>query len=435
MAHTIWKHRRFVLVSAVGAGLIAYTFASMITPQYVAKSILRPAAINELDALNRTQVYQLSPGEALINVGASLESYDTRLGFFRANQNLFKNFVQPGRSLEQNFEAFNRSSLALALPDPKKANLLSAFIEVELKYPQSVDGVSILNGLVAYAIDKERQKVAADLKVIVANRLLEIDGKYQAAKASYEVDKEAKIESLKEADEVSQAKLKDELVALDSQLKTLRADRISQLSEAIVIAQSLGIIKPSTPSSMGEGKGANGGNVMRTEITNQQMPLYFMGVEALEAERRVLRLRRTDGFTDGRTAQIAKELQLLKRNREIEALNDRKKEDIFYAGVQPLRAEIVRLRSLNVDLNNLKLVSLDQYALDPLAPVAPKKTLIAVFGVFLGLMFGVVVVLLRHLMLSRLPSTTGLTQVAVDSLSVASEINRSPSNSCRTEPS
>ena len=81
--------------------------------------MLRPAAINELDALNRSEVYQLPPGDALIKVGASLESYETRLNFFRANQALFKPFERPGRTLEQSFDAFNRDSLKLVLPDPK----------------------------------------------------------------------------------------------------------------------------------------------------------------------------------------------------------------------------------------------------------------------------------------------------------------------------
>ncbi|MCP5961751.1 hypothetical protein NL379_31505, partial [Klebsiella pneumoniae] len=64
-------------------------------------SVLRPAALNELDALNRSEVYKLPPEAALIKVGASLESYEVRLNFFRENQKLFEAFVRPGRTLEQ----------------------------------------------------------------------------------------------------------------------------------------------------------------------------------------------------------------------------------------------------------------------------------------------------------------------------------------------
>lgn len=107
------------MAATAGAGLIAAIYAFLAPPQYEVSSVLRPAAINELDALNRSEIYTLPPGDALVRVGASLESYDTRLGF-RSNQKLFKAFEQPGRTLEQSFEEFNRNSIELSLPDPKK---------------------------------------------------------------------------------------------------------------------------------------------------------------------------------------------------------------------------------------------------------------------------------------------------------------------------
>jgi hypothetical protein len=56
----------------------------------------------------------------LAKVGAQLESYEARLGFFRANPALFEAFQRPGQSLEQSFEAFNRNAINLVLPDPKR---------------------------------------------------------------------------------------------------------------------------------------------------------------------------------------------------------------------------------------------------------------------------------------------------------------------------
>ena len=113
---------------------------------------------------------------------------------------------------------------------------------------------------------------------------------------------------------------------------------------------------------------------MRTEINNQQIPLYFMGVEALTAERTALLQRKSDDFTEGRIAQIARELQLLQSNREIEVLKLRQNEDLFLSGVEPLRSEVVRLKNLgNLDISNMKLVSIDRKALEPLHPIKPQK--------------------------------------------------------------
>lgn len=405
----IWQQKKIIIAATVVSGLVALGYVYAVTPEYQVTSVLRPAAINELDALNRSGVYTLPPSEALLKVGASLESYDSRLGFFRDNQELFTQFKRPGRTLEQSFEEFNRDSLKLLLPDPKKADSLSAFIALELNYPKGVDGVQILNGFVDYAVKAEREQIASDLKVIVNNRLTELKGKIDAARSSYEMGKEARIAKLQEADNLKRAQLQDELKALRQQLKVVRTDRMAQLTEAIGIAKSLGIQKPTTPSALGDSARMGDSSVMRTEINNQQIPLYFMGVEALEAERSALQQRKTDDFTEGRIAQIARELQLLQSNREVEVLKQRQNEDVFLSGVEPLRAEVVRLGNLsNLDISNLKLVSVDRKALEPMRPVKPQKALILALGVVLGAILGVLIVLIRHLLGTRRAQLSGV---------------------------
>jgi LPS O-antigen subunit length determinant protein (WzzB/FepE family) len=400
-AQAVWAQRAFVALVALSIGVLAAIYAFTVVPEYRVSSVLRPAAINELDALNRSEIYALLPTSALTKVGASLESYETRLGFFRANQKLFKAFERPGRTLEQSFEDFNRNSFTLTLPDSKKNDILSNYIKVEMSYPKGIDGVAILNGFVNYAISVERQQITADLRVIVRNRLAELDGKLAAARSSYTTKKEAEIAVLTERDSVRKAQLEDELKALRAELKTRRNDRIAQLGEAIGIARSLGIIKPATPSSLSEPSRVGASSVMRTEINNQQIPLYFMGVDALEAEQSALMRRKSDDFSEGRIAQIAKELQLLQSNRQVELLNRRQNEDVFLEGVEPIRAEAVRLRNLDVDMGLIKLVVVDKEALEPLNPIAPRKGLIIALGLGLGFTLGLLVAFVGSFVLKR----------------------------------
>src|SRR5690606_39732516 len=92
-------------------------------------------------------IYELSPKQALAQVGAALDSYDTRLGFFRDNQQLFADLAQPGRSLEQTFESFNDEAFKLLQPAPKKAEGTTPFVGIQLTYPAGLDGVEVVNGL------------------------------------------------------------------------------------------------------------------------------------------------------------------------------------------------------------------------------------------------------------------------------------------------
>lgn len=396
LVKSIWQQKKLVLLTTFGVGFIAAVYTFLATPEYQVSSILRPAAINELDALNRSEIFKLPPGEALIKVGTALESYETRLGFFRENQHLFKDFEHPRRSIEQRFEQFNRNAINLILPDVKRADSLSAYVKLEMNYPQGVDGVAILNNFIEYAINRTREQTAADLDVIVMNRLNELSGKLEAARASYKTAKEAKIASLHESDNLKRRQLQDELKALRVQLKTQRFNRMDQLSESIGIAKTLGIKKPTTPSSFGGAERASSSTVMRTEVNSQQIPLYFMGVEALEAERSALAVRKSDDFTEGRIAQISKELQLLQANREVEVLAQRKNEDLFLVGVEPLRSEVERLRNLNINMNNLKLVEIDKPAIEPLSPLKPKNSLTIILGLVIGLLLGLVVAAIRY---------------------------------------
>lgn len=400
MMQSIWKQKKLIAATALFVGAIAGAYAFLATPEYEVSTLLRPAALNDLDALNRTEVYSLPPGKALVRVGAALDSYDTRLSYFRANPKLFEAFGKAGQSPEQVFDEFNRDSLKLVQPDPKKADLLSAYIGLQMRYPKGVEGDEILNGFVQYAIENERKQIADDLKVIISNRLSEVDTKLDAARAAYDAEKEGKIAALLEADNLKRAQLQDELKALRVQLKVRREDRIAQLDEAISIARSLGLKKPSTPSSMAS-EGESGSNIIRTEVNNQQIPLYFMGTDALEAERKALRQRTSDDFADPRVAQIRKELLLLNTNREVEVLNQRENEEVFLSDIAPLRAERVRLSSISTDMRGLSLVNVDRLALEPADPIRPQKLLVVGAGLLFGSMFGIVMAVFRHLLMHR----------------------------------
>ncbi len=399
--HAIWRQKKLIVGCTILAGILGTGYALLAPKTYEVSSVLRPAAINELDALNRSEVYKLPPADALDKVGAQLDSYGARLGFFKSHEELFKAFQKPGRSLEQSFEDFNRNSINLILPDPKKSDSLSSYVRLEMQYPADVDGVAILNGFVDYAVAAEREQVGADLKVIVNNRLTELRGKIDAARANYDTEKESKIATLLEADRVKRARLQDELSGLRLQMKMERTDRLAELAEAISIAKSMGIKKPTTPSSMADTTRAGSSQVVRTEISNQKIPLYFLGTEALEAERTALQQRTSDDFTNSRIAEISKELQLLETNREVEVLQKRGNEDIFLQDVEPLRAEIARLKGLNIDMSNLKLVSIDRRAQEPLTSIKPKKLLIVAVSLVVGLFLGVLAALIRHFVLTH----------------------------------
>lgn len=399
LLQSLFRQKYLILTVACVVTLVAAAYAFLATPYYQVQSILRPVERGSLDELNGTGVYELTPEEALSRVASSLSSYESRLKFFRDHQELFAGLVEPGRSLEQTFEEFNRSAFTMLQPDPKKTNNLSAFAGISLIYPKGVDGVEVVNALVTDVLKDERERIAADLQVLIANRLFSLEKKIEAARASYEASKEAEIANLLEQDALRRADLQDELQALRGELKTRRENRIKLLDEAVQIAESLGISKPTTPSAMADAQ--RQGQVVRTEVNSREIPLYFMGSEALRAERQALSERRSDDFSEPRIAEIEKELDLLSHNRRVEVLGQRQNEDLYLKDLAEWRQEAAQLKGIKFDTSSLQLVRVDQLALEPLSAVKPKKALIIGVAGVAGLMLGVFAALMRNLLRSR----------------------------------
>ena len=283
-----------------------------------------------------------------------------------------------------------------ALPPPSEA------IQFSVQYPSGMNGVAIVNNFTDFVVKYEKEKVESDLKIIIANRIAQTERKLVSKKAAYEAEKDSKIAELLEKDQLKKETLQDELKALRQQLKTRRQNRIQQLDEAITIAKKLGIVTPTTPSALGDSGQTRQGNTIRTEVSNQQIPLYFMGQSALEAERATLLSRNSDDFTEPRVDEIQKELSLLANNRQVSLMRQRNNEELFLKGLGEIREELAHLKSLHIDLDQFNLVNIDRTASPPQSPIKPKKTLIVGLGLIVGLLFGTVLAFIRIIMLPKI---------------------------------
>ena len=394
LIRSLWDQRWVIVGITAFITLIAALYAFLATPYYRVQSILRPVEVGVLDSLNATQVYELKPLEALSRVSGGLSSYGNRLEFFQTHEERFADLAREGLTAEQAFEDFNSEAFAMLYPDPKKNQ--GEFVGLALTYPASMDGVSVVNEFVAFVLQQERERVASDLAVVIANRKANIEQRIEAARASYQANKEAEIATLIEEAALKRAQLEDELRALRAELKIRRDNRINVLEEAIRIARSLGIRKPTTPTAM-----ADAGQGVRTEITSREIPLYFLGVDALEAERDVLRARTSDDFVEPRIGEIQKELDMLRHNRQVEVLQQRQDEDLYLKELAKLREEAARLDGIEFDASTLQLARIDQPAQQPLKRLKPKRALVLALGVVLGGMLGVFVALMRNLLQPR----------------------------------
>lgn len=404
LLRVLWRQKYLIVGVTFIVAFIAAGYAFLATPYYQTKTYLRPIPQSSLDQLNETGIYTLSPEDAINRVAAGLSSYDNRRDFFLKNRELFQGVVEDSNSPERAFAEFSDQAFEMLFPDPKRTDNRSAFVGLKLTYPKGMDGAAVVNDFVAYVLELQRREIAEDIESLIKNRLASLDMNINAQRANYSASKEAKIAELREDAALKRALLHDELAALRDELKTRRMNRIQQLSEAISIAESLGIRMPTSPSGMADSSA--GTQVIRTEVTNRDTPLYFLGTEALAAERDALADRKSDDFVEPRIAQIQSELRMLENNREVEILEARKGKDLYLNNLASLREEGARLNGIKLDVERLRLVRVDQLALDTSQPIRPKRLMIIALGLVLGTMLGMFVALVHSLMACNAPSLT-----------------------------
>ena len=141
---------------------------------------------------------------------------------------------------------------------------------------------------------------------------------------------------------------------IDSQLKLAekeRRDKIQLLSEALRVAKTLDI-EDTSGLIVGTDKEQS-----LIEVKTTQAPLYMRGSRALKSE--------------------------------ITVLESRKSDEAFIGGLRDLQEKLAFLENISVDRDAISVVTVDTEARSPYRAQKPRKTLIVVLAVALGLVIGV----------------------------------------------
>jgi chain length determinant protein (polysaccharide antigen chain regulator) len=131
-----------------------------------------------------------------------------------------------------------------------------------------------------------------------------------------------------------------------------REDRLAELNESFIIAESIGLTEP-----------------MINDSANKLNMEYMRGSKAIKAEMSVLRARESD--------------------------------DPFIAGIRDIQEQIAYFDSIKLNKTDIEVVKIDQPAFIADQPIKPKKTLIVAVASVLGLMLGVFIALIRQAVQKR----------------------------------
>ncbi|WP_280570284.1 Wzz/FepE/Etk N-terminal domain-containing protein [Chromohalobacter sp. 296-RDG] len=327
---------QLIIGAIVAALLLAGAYLLLTTPQYEATFRASPAAASNFSGMNLLSGFSVSPQDAYTTLGNRLSS--------------FQNFERYVENHRDDFEISDEASLARVFADRFDITGLtsdvngSSELSLTYRYPEGEAGDENLNGY----IDATAEHVWDELK----NRF---------ARAN-----KAKIASLNTRLDVGE----DKLVAK-------RKHRLFALNNAINTAHALGIESPTTPQEFGQLNPEK--EIIYASLSgNGALPLYFMGYQTLEAERKTLKDQMREGLSNGSLRDAREQLN---ERKQIAAMLD---EDSFY----PLEKGVSNYPDERV-------VSVIERAYPEDAPIKPRTKLVLALAILLGGMLGVMAVCLR----------------------------------------
>ncbi|MEB0007080.1 Wzz/FepE/Etk N-terminal domain-containing protein [Pseudomonas sp. RTC3] len=323
----LWAQKLLIISVALVATLAAATYAFLSKPIYEARVYLQPPTLNGIADFNygRTRDAELTPfttKDVYEVFTRNLQSESLRRAFF--NEVYLPSLPASERNGSQDvlYANFLRT-LTIGLPSKEQPDRYSVIVEGE-DPAQAADWVKAFAARAGAAAEKE----------MISN-----------------VTREA---------EVRARNLSQQITTLQETQSRIRQDSITQLREALAVAEAIGLQNPPIVS----------GNISAEVSASMDGQLTYMrGSKALKAE--------------------------------IQNLESRKSDDPFTGNLRALQIKQSFYTDLQVSPDAVSVYRQDGPIEQPDRPIKPKKGLIILLGLVVGGMVGFMIALVRHFVLTR----------------------------------
>ena len=394
---------RWVISTAVAVVALAVVYLLVATPIYSTNVVFAPSP-DGLQSLNALPGINYSEEEALGELAVRLGSYENFSNFLAASEEHRERLTDALSGVENltdlpasQYEFFSKNVTVAPLGDEEDENDLRQ--QLTFTFTDRVDGPDFVNQYYRWTDQQVTAMLAERAQRTIARNIRNNESRMSAILDAQEEQVEARITRMQENDAIRLKQLQDELNAEIASVFASREERIRVLRNAESIAERMGIKRPTTPRDLSPRQG--NAEVVYAEINaaNSQdgLPLYFMGTDALKAEREVIEANLREETKTAAIRNLEKQIAVLENNREIEALQAREDNAAFSEEYNRLKEENTLLRANDVLEDEIEVSRVISWAYQPAGPDSPKKLLILALSVVLGGMLGVFVLMVVRL--------------------------------------
>lgn len=386
IALAIYSGWKWIAASIIFCVFLGASYAFLISTPIYKTDISYSATPSGLNVLNSMPGTNYSESQAFEEFSQWLSSYENFRAFHETNPDAINSIIKDDLDTDSQVRSFFFNSVSINFPRENEASRT-----ISLQYTEKTDGPQVLNDYFRWTEDMYAQTLADRASRAVDNAIDRNKAKMDAHLRSHQDDIAARIERLQEDDKIRIAELEDRLEAEKQSLISSREERIRVLEHAEQIASRLGIEKPTTPRDLG--RQTQDRDIIYAEINSQGgLPLYFMGVEALRAEREVVEQNLEKDAKTSEIRNIESQLQQLRNNRTIEAIAERNNQTPFIEEYNNLRSQNEILSASMVSPGEIDIVTAIHWAYQPNGPESPRTSLIIALSLILGGMLGVIMI-------------------------------------------
>jgi LPS O-antigen subunit length determinant protein (WzzB/FepE family) len=384
-----------VVVALLGAG--AYLYVAI--PSYSTELVFSRAA-DGLRNLNAIPGVNYTEEQVKQELAVRLSSYENFSRFIDDSDIGRESFILAMDDIDNEQELFSAKrkffadNINVVIADEE-----NSFGRVQLTYNERFAGPDFVNGYYQWSELQYRQVLAERAQRATQVNIERNERQMEAYLEAYQEQVDVRIIRMNEADKIRLAQLQDQLQAEKTSIVSSREERVRILRQAEQVAEQLGIVRPTTPRELG--RQPSDREVIYAEINTQNgLPLYFMGTDALRAEREILEANLRENAKTAAIINIEKEIQQLQNNREIEALLAREDNSPFVEAYNELRQNNILLKSNVLTPDDIQVAEVISWAYQPDSPDSPRRALILALSLVLGGMLGVMLVFLARFAVS-----------------------------------
>lgn len=329
LVQSLWKQKLLISLVTAAVTALAAGYAFLSVPVYESKSSILPPRSADIAGYNvgrsEAGLAEFTATSVYTIFTRNLRSEGLRREFFEQVYLPAETAGQGAKAKDQLWERFNKK-LSVSNPDVKNSPERFAVTVQSADSSQAAEWTDLYAD---WAAKKTKRVIADTVAAEISTRTKSTLG---------------------------------HIAVLRESARKLREDRIARLSEALKVADKVGLqasqVKASRTSSDGELEQFVDGNLM-----------YMRGAKAIRAE--------------------------------LDVLQNRKNEDPFIAGLRELENQLDFLAKVSISPDGVAVFTLDSAAEVPETPIKPKKALILALGLVLGGMLGVFIALIRGMLAKR----------------------------------